>query len=126
MVNADIPAKGARVGILGLTFKENCTDLRNSRVPDIFRELREFGIDALVHDPRASAAAARHEYGITLSSLHDFRALDALILAVCHDEYTAMGGEKLGAAVRDGGIVIDIKSALDPRTIGGTRRYWSL
>jgi UDP-N-acetyl-D-glucosamine/UDP-N-acetyl-D-galactosamine dehydrogenase len=126
MVNADIPAKGARVGILGLTFKENCSDLRNSRVPDIFRELGEFGIAALVHDPLASSEAAKHEYDITLSPIHDFRALDALILAVSHDEYRTLGADKLGATVREGGIIMDIKSLLDPAAIPGKRLYWSL
>ena len=87
LVNADIPAKGARVGVLGLTFKENCSDLRNSRVPDIVNELRQFGIHPIVHDPRANPAEAMHEYGLAIAPFHDFRALDALVLAVAHEEY---------------------------------------
>ena len=68
--------KGARVGVLGLTFKEDCNDLRNSKVPDILTELREFGIDALIHDSRGNPAEAKHEYGVTLNQLEEFKDLD--------------------------------------------------
>jgi UDP-N-acetyl-D-galactosamine dehydrogenase len=126
LVNADIPVKGARVGVLGLTFKENCSDLRNSRVPDIITELRQFGIDPLIHDPRANAAEADHEYKLSLTSLHDFRALDALVLAVAHDEYIAMGVPRLLPCLREGGILIDVKSAIDQTKINRRIHYWSL
>jgi UDP-N-acetyl-D-galactosamine dehydrogenase len=126
LINADIPVKGARVGVLGVTFKENCNDLRNSKVPDIVTELDQFGIHAIVHDPVASAHEAHEEYGLKLSELHDFRALDALVLAVCHEEYLAMGAEKLGACVREGGVIVDVKSALQPGKIGRKVHYWSL
>jgi UDP-N-acetyl-D-galactosamine dehydrogenase len=126
LINADIPVKGARVGVLGLTFKENCSDLRNSKVPDIVNELAQFGIHPLVHDPRACPEESRHEYGLALAPIHDFRALDALILAVAHDEYVAMGAERLAACVREGGIVADVKSILDPKKLGRRLHYWSL
>jgi UDP-N-acetyl-D-galactosamine dehydrogenase len=126
LINADIPVKGARVGVLGLTFKENCTDLRNSKVPDILSELHQFGIHALIHDPLASAHEAQHEYGVSLQQLHDFRALDALVLAVAHDEYAALGPERLASCVREGGVLVDVKSAIDPSKLSRKLHYWSL
>ncbi len=126
LVNADVPVKGARVGILGLTFKEDVNDIRNSKVPDIIHELREFGVNAMIHDPYANAAETHHEYGLELSSLEEMRALDGLVFAVAHKEYLAMGEEKILAAVRDGGVVADVKSALDPAKVSRRIRYWSL
>ncbi len=126
LVNADVPVKGARVGIFGLTFKEDVNDIRNSKVPDIIHELREFGVNALLHDPYANAAETHHEYGLELSSLEEMRALDGLVLAVAHKEYLAMGQDKLLATLRDGGVLADVKSALDPSKITRRIRYWSL
>jgi UDP-N-acetyl-D-galactosamine dehydrogenase len=126
LINADIPVKGAKIGVLGLTFKEDCNDLRNSKVPDILTELRQFGIDALIHDPVASAPEAVHEYGLRLSSLEEFTKLDALILAVSHKQYLEMGAPKLCSFVRDGGIFVDVKSALDASKMDRGVRYWSL
>jgi UDP-N-acetyl-D-galactosamine dehydrogenase len=126
LVNADVPVKGARVGVLGITFKENCNDIRNSRVPDIIRELREFGIHPLVHDPIAPAHETKHEYGLTLNQFHEFRALDALVLAVSHDEYLAMGCERLQSCMREGGVFIDVKSAFEPHQFARKVHYYSL
>jgi UDP-N-acetyl-D-galactosamine dehydrogenase len=126
LVNADIPAKGARVGVLGVTFKENCNDIRNSKVPNIIRELRDFGIEPLLHDPIAPAHETLEEYGLTLSPFHEFRALDALVLAVSHDEYVTMGAERLQSCLREGGVLIDVKSALDPKQMVRKIHYWSL
>jgi UDP-N-acetyl-D-galactosamine dehydrogenase len=126
LIHADIPVKGARVGVLGLTFKENCNDLRNSKVPDIVAELRQFGIDPMVHDPLASPHEAKEEYGLALSSLDELTGLDALVCAVSHDAYRTMGAEALAARVRDGGVVIDVKSMLDPSRMPRKIHYWSL
>jgi UDP-N-acetyl-D-galactosamine dehydrogenase len=128
LVNADVPVRGARVGVLGLTFKENVTDIRNSKVPDIIRELAEFGIKAIVHDPIASAQETHHEYGIELSPWSELASLDALVVAVSHDEYTELG-DKIFAPLRDGGVVIDVKSMFAPAAVEGVGRrlrYWSL
>ena len=84
LIEADITVKGARVGVLGLTFKEDCNDIRNSKVPDILRELRQFGIEAIVHDPLANAREAMHEYGLKLAQIEEMDRLDALVLAVSH------------------------------------------
>ncbi len=126
LVNADVPVKGARVGILGLTFKEDVSDIRNSKVPTILNELRDFGVETLLHDPHANAEETRHEYGLELASLDAFRALDGLVLAVSHAPYLSMGGAKLAALLRPGGVFMDVKSAFEPESVGNAVRYWSL
>jgi UDP-N-acetyl-D-galactosamine dehydrogenase len=126
LITQGFPVKGARVGVLGLTFKEDCIDLRNSKVPDILAELREFGIDALIHDSRGNPAEANHEYGVTLSALEDYRNLDGLIVAVSHKEYVQLGQPKLLAMVRDNGCFIDVKSVFSPSKMERGIQYWSL
>ena len=126
LIESDIPVKRARVGILGLTFKEDVNDLRNSKVPDIMKELAAFGIDAVIHDPHADAAEAMHEYGIKMSKWEDIRNLDGLIVAVGHKAYRDMGQEKLLSLVRHGGVVIDAKSMLKPALVDRAIKYWSL
>ncbi|MBV9522220.1 MAG: nucleotide sugar dehydrogenase, partial [Alphaproteobacteria bacterium] len=118
--------KGARVGIVGLAFKEDVPDLRNSRVPEIIAELAEFGIDAMIHDPLANPADARREYGLELCNLTELRELNALILAVPHRSFRARGFGELFAALAPGGIFIDVKSAVDRRSVPSGIRYWSL
>ncbi|MEC7520540.1 MAG: nucleotide sugar dehydrogenase [Myxococcota bacterium] len=120
------PIRDARVGILGLTFKENVPDLRNSRVPDIIAELRQFGVTPLVHDPLADPAEALEEYHLELSDLEAFSELDGLILAVPHREYLALSTESLYGRLGDGGAMIDVKSVLDPAAVPDGRVYWSL
>jgi UDP-N-acetyl-D-galactosamine dehydrogenase len=126
LVHADVPVRGARVGVLGLTFKENVNDIRNSKVPSIVSELADFGVQTLVHDPIADAAEARHEYGLDLCPFEDLRALDGLVLAVAHDDLLARGHDKLLAPLRDGGVFVDVKSVIDPGKIGRRIRSWSL
>lgn len=125
LVNADVPVRGARVGVLGITFKENVNDIRNSKVPDIIRELSEFGIKAIIHDPIANPQDTHHEYGLELSPLSELRELDALVVAVAHDAYVELG-EAIFAPLRDGGIVVDVKSLFSPSKIDPRLRYWSL
>jgi UDP-N-acetyl-D-glucosamine/UDP-N-acetyl-D-galactosamine dehydrogenase len=126
LIEADVPVKRARVGILGVTFKEDVNDIRNSKVPDIVSELAAFGIDAVVHDPHASPEEAMHEYGLKMTKWEDVRNLDGLIVAVAHKAYKDLGQEKLLSLVRHGGVVIDGKSMLDPRAIDRSMKYWSL
>jgi UDP-N-acetyl-D-glucosamine/UDP-N-acetyl-D-galactosamine dehydrogenase len=126
LVSTDVALRKAKVGILGLTFKENVPDLRNSKIPDIVKELATFGIDAMVTDPLGDAREAHEEYKIEITPLEKFKELDALILAVAHDEYVKNIGS-IFERVRDGGAVIDVKSAIPantkpPRGI----RLWSL
>ena len=126
LIMGNQPVKGAKVGVLGLTFKENCNDLRNSKVPDILKELKEYGIDAIITDPVANGDEAVHEYGLHLSKIEDFKDLDAVILAVSHKQYLEMGAPKLVGMVKDGGAFIDVKSALEPNVVSRGIRYWSL
>jgi UDP-N-acetyl-D-galactosamine dehydrogenase len=126
LITQGLSVKGARVGVLGLTFKEDCNDLRNSKVPDILHELREFGIEALVHDPRGNAAEAKHEYGVALSRIEDYKTLDGLIVAVSHREYVQLGQPKLLSMVRDNGCFIDVKSVFSPAKMERGIQYWSL
>lgn len=113
------------IGILGLTFKENVPDLRNSRVPDILQRLTEAGAEVLIHDPLADRAEARFEYGVELSSPRDWRDLDALILAVSHSAYLDDIDQHFAAMAPDG-VVIDVRSAIDRTTLPKGIRYWSL
>ena len=126
LIRQGLRVKGARVGVLGLTFKEDCNDLRNSKVPDILRELREFGIDALIHDSRGNPAEAKHEYGVELNELDDYKNLDGLIVAVSHKEYVALGQPRLLGMVRDNGCFIDVKSVFSPTKMERGIQYWSL
>jgi UDP-N-acetyl-D-galactosamine dehydrogenase len=119
------PIINARVGILGFTFKENVPDIRNSKVVDTYRELREFGIEPIIHDARARAATVRNEYGVELAELEEFTQLAALIYAVGHDEYRALHG-RVSDMVGEGGIIADVRSLLDPSTLRSDISYWSL
>jgi UDP-N-acetyl-D-galactosamine dehydrogenase len=121
----DVSLKKAKVGILGLTFKENVPDLRNSKIPDIVAELKQYGIEAIVHDPLGDAHEAFEEYKIQLAPIERFTGLDVLILAVAHKEYLSKPQELL-ARVKPSGILIDVKSALSPASIPPGLRYWSL
>ena len=126
LINQGFPVKNARVGVLGLTFKEDCNDLRNSKVPDILAELRTFGIDPLIHDSRGNPDEAKHEYGLTLNQLEEYKNLDGLIVAVSHKEYIQLGQAKLQGMLRDNGCFIDIKSVFAPAKMDRGIRYWSL
>ncbi len=126
LVQHDVPLKKAKVGILGLTFKENVPDLRNSKIPDIVAELAQYGIDAMVTDPLGDPREAHEEYKIEITPLEKFQQLDALILAVAHKEYLA-NPAGLYERIKDGGALIDVKSVL-PATTRAPRgiRTWSL
>ncbi len=126
LVQANLPIKGARVGILGLTFKENVPDLRNSRVPDIVAELQQFGINPLVHDPLADSQEAEQEYGLHIADFQDLSHLDGLIVAVPHQAYLNLPCHQLLACVRPNGVLMDIKSVFDPANLPPEILYWSL
>jgi UDP-N-acetyl-D-galactosamine dehydrogenase len=105
---------GGMVTILGLTFKENVPDTRNSRVLDIVRELESFGLQVQVHDPLANLAETKHEYGLTVTKLHALRPADAVILAVAHDVYVDGGWPLIQRLLTGGsGLVFDVKAKLD-------------
>ena len=122
----------ARVGILGFTFKENVPDLRNTRVIDVIRELQEYGVDVLVHDPLADAGEVRHEYGLSFAALDELANLDALILAVPHKAYAENGVLEPVAlharfAVPDKALLLDVKGCLSPSAVQAEgMAYWRL
>ena len=126
LIAAERPVKGAKIGIVGITFKEDVPDLRNSRVPDIIAELRDFGIAARVSDPLADPAEAKREYGVELVALDRFSGLDGLILAVPHRVLSEAGWDKLFATLAPGGILVDVKSAVASSEIPQGTPYWSL
>jgi UDP-N-acetyl-D-glucosamine/UDP-N-acetyl-D-galactosamine dehydrogenase len=113
MIHAGRNIKGARVNVLGLTFKEDVPDIRNSKVADILAELREFGVEAHVHDPLASSEDALHEYGVKLRSWDELPAADALILAVSHKRFLETPVQEYLKKIVRGGCIIDVKSVLD-------------
>jgi UDP-N-acetyl-D-galactosamine dehydrogenase len=122
--------QGARVGILGLTFKPDVPDLRNTKVVDIVTELRQFGIEPLVHDPlvERDAQVDKHqaEAGVHLQPWSELSGLDALILAVPHRELLAIPREELFSRVRQDGAFLDLKSAIHPSEVRSDLSYWSL
>ncbi len=117
MIGAGSPIKGAKVIVLGLTFKENCPDLRNSKVADLVRELQGYGCDVVVHDPIAEPSEAEHEYKINLVTWDSLPEAEALVAAVSHKEYMSKPLLEITQKLKAGGVFIDIKSAFNPETL---------
>jgi UDP-N-acetyl-D-galactosamine dehydrogenase len=109
--------KNATVNVLGLTFKENCADIRNTKVIDIVHELQSYGMRVFVHDPLANVDEAKKEYDVTLLSWDDLPQADAMVVAVAHDEYAQMDINQLLAKVIDGGCFIDVKSKFNHQVL---------
>ena len=132
MILVDKKVRKARVGILGLTFKENCPDIRNTKVIDIVHRMREYGIEPLLHDPYADLEEAERLYHVQLSSWEELSNLDCIILAVAHDRYIELGCEKLLSLFPveippTERIFLDVKSVyLSLRDDGRFCNYWSL
>jgi len=103
---------GARVLILGLAFKENCPDLRNTRIVDFVRELKDFGVNLDVSDPWVVPEDAKREYGIELVARPEQNLYDAIIVAVAHDEYRKLGSSGIHAYGRDPHVLYDLKYVL--------------
>jgi UDP-N-acetyl-D-galactosamine dehydrogenase len=112
------PVKGAHVTVLGLTFKENCPDLRNSKVIDVIRELESFGVTVHVHDPVAEPAEARHEYGVDLVSWEHLPTANAIVAAVAHQELVAKSLDAVVGKLVPGGLYVDVKSQADRAALG--------
>jgi UDP-N-acetyl-D-galactosamine dehydrogenase len=117
MINAGSCVKGAKVVVLGLTFKENCPDIRNSKVADLVQELKDYGCEVFVHDPIADPVEAKHEYGIALTPWESLPRAEGLIAAVSHAEYLSMPLANILALLKAGGVFVDVKSAYDPVAI---------
>jgi UDP-N-acetyl-D-galactosamine dehydrogenase len=114
MIANDLSVKGAPIIVLGMTFKENCPDIRNSKVIDVVRELQSFGARVLVHDPIASSAECEHEYGLGLTDWDSLPQAAAIVASVSHKEYADMGVDGLLRKLVPGGVFVDVKSAYDP------------
>jgi UDP-N-acetyl-D-galactosamine dehydrogenase len=110
---------GARALVLGLAFKENCPDLRNTKVVDMVTELQDHSLSVDIHDPWVDAAEARHEYGVELVSEPRAGDYDVIILAVAHAQFIELGAEGLRAYGKEASVVFDVKSALPRDAVDG-------
>ncbi len=127
MIRAGSSIRGARVNVLGLTFKENCPDLRNSRVVDVIAELRDYGCEVFVHDPTANPDDAEREYGLKPVPWVQLPRADALLVCVAHAEFIARSVEEYKSKLIPGGAFIDVKSAFDRDALTGAGfRVWRL
>ncbi|GIP16501.1 UDP-N-acetyl-D-galactosamine dehydrogenase [Paenibacillus montaniterrae] len=130
LIQEDISIKYAKVGILGFTFKENCPDTRNTKVIDIINELRDYGINPLIVDSQADKEEAFHEYGIEFSEEKDLKEMDAIIVAVAHDEFCNFDITKFDLYYKNNSarnILLDIKSIYDKKMFAETKyNYWRL
>ncbi len=113
MIRNGSQVKGAAVTVLGLTFKEDCPDLRNSRVIDVIRELQSYGVDVNVHDPIADYEEAVHEYGVELKTWEELPVCDAMVAAVAHREFKERRTPEFVAKMAPSAPFIDVKSAFD-------------
>jgi len=119
--------KDADVIVLGMTFKEDCPDLRNSKVIDVIQELQSFGVKVHVHDPIADSGECEHEYGIALTAWDDLPQAAAMVAAVAHKPYKTMGLPLLLSKLEPGGVFADVKSAYDAQAIREAgRSLWRL
>jgi UDP-N-acetyl-D-galactosamine dehydrogenase len=126
LIQQQIPVKNARVGILGLTFKEDVHDIRNSKVPDIIAELKQFSITPLVHDPMADEEETLKEYGLHLSKFSDMKDLDAIVFAVNHRVFLEIGLASILGCLKQTAVFVDVKSAFPPASFSQNIAYWSL
>lgn len=127
MIHKNMPIQGAKVTILGLTFKENVPDLRNSKVIDVINELKDFGIEVQVTDIYANEQEALHEYGLELVPYEKLVPAEAVVFAVPHDEYVSKGWDQFDTLLKHGkGIVVDIKSKLNVHTCPDNISLWRL
>lgn len=118
---------GAKVIVLGLTFKENCPDLRNSKVVDVIAELKAYGVDVIVHDPVPEAGEAEHEYGLSLTPWNDLPQAEALVLAVAHNEFKQRPLSDFMTKIKPGGVFVDVKCQMDPAALREAGlRVWRL
>ena len=130
LIRAGKAVKGARALVLGLTFKENVPDIRNSKVVDVIRELADYGVEVLVHDPLADPAEARREYGLELTALDVAGPVDAVVLAVAHEQFRGVDAAWLARRCCNGGgcgVVADVKGVLQREAVEAAGlRYWTL
>ena len=128
LIAADKTVKGAKVAILGFTFKENCPDTRNTKIYDIVKELKEYGIDPVIADPEADAGEAKMLYGVEFDSMENIKDMDAVVLAVAHDAFANLSQETVAGFYGDGAkVLLDIKGLLDRKEYENAGYiYWRL
>ncbi len=127
MIASDSYVKGARVNILGFTFKKNCADIRNTKVIDVINELKSYGIEVFVHDPNADADEVMHEYGVRLLTWEQMPRADAIVAAVAHDSFMAFSVEDFQKKLIKGGCFIDVMSSFNAADIEQEgMRVWTL
>jgi UDP-N-acetyl-D-galactosamine dehydrogenase len=112
MISRNIQPSGARVLMLGLTFKENCPDVRNTKVADVVRELQSFHCKVDVHDPWVDAAEAQHEYGIAMTRTPEAGSYDAIVIAVAHHQFVALGAKGIRRFGSPNVVIYDIKHVI--------------
>jgi len=125
----EVHQKAGKAGsalMLGLTFKENVPDLRNSKIADLVAELGALGHQVAIHDPHADAAEAEHEYGLTLDPVALDRTYDLVVVGVPHREYIEMGLERVQGLLAPGGLLVDLKNAFPAARAAGADRLWTL
>ena len=131
LIKANKRVKGAKVAVLGLTFKEDCPDTRNTKVIDIINELKEYEVEVLAADPVACSKEIHHEYGIHTTNMEEIKDVDAIILAVAHHEYRGMGIEEFSSLYRlskeEKKVFIDVKGIMDRKSVNADNTvYWRL
>lgn len=131
LIKADVPVKNAKVAILGFTFKENCPDTRNTKIIDIYNELREYGIIPVIADPEADADEAKRLYGIEFIAINDIKNCDAVILAVAHEQFKNLGQADFDKMFKSGcneeKVLVDIKGLLSRKEYEKAGyKYWRL
>jgi len=117
LIKANCNVKGAKVNVLGLTFKENCPDLRNSKVAELIDELKSYGVELHIHDPVADAEEARHEYGVELESWESLPRAEVIIAAVSHQEFIEKSISDFQSKIIEKGCFIDVKSQFDQEAL---------
>ena len=129
LIKADLSVRKAKVGILGFTFKENCPDTRNTKIIDIVRELNEYGIDPVIVDTTADSAEAERLYGVTLSEKAALKDMDAVLIAVAHDDFAHLTKEEIGGYFNPENktkVLLDIKGILNRKEYEKDFSYWRL
>jgi len=129
LIESDVKIKGANVLVMGLTFKENVPDLRNSKIVDVINELKDYGVNIIVTDPVAKKEDAQREYGLKVYDISDIKDIDAVILAVNHQEYAKLSLSDLKSLCRTSGekpVLIDIKGLIDKTSAKADFNYWRL
>jgi UDP-N-acetyl-D-galactosamine dehydrogenase len=119
MILQDRKVKGAKVGILGLTFKEDCPDLRNSKVEDLITEFKGYGVEPIIHDAMADTKEAKQIYGVDLTKLSDIKDCELVLVAVAHKEYKALSASDFAGMLSDSGSLFDLKGILPREELSG-------